>query len=173
LDHAPFGGNIIGYRAASAKYFEKSPKELSWAEAVALAVLPNATGLVMPSFGNLILKKEKQTIKKKIMNEEISESTYELALLEAIISRVYPFRITAPHLLRKIINENKEEKVIKTTIDINIQQYVKSVVKQYVENLRKEGIRNCSAIILETKTGKVKSYIGSQNYFNFEARNGG
>lgn len=169
LDHAPFGGNIRGYRAATEKYFEKSPKELSWAEAAALAVLPNAPGLVTPSSSNEILKQKRNKLLKKLFeNNEINESTYKLALLEPIISSVYPFEITAPHLTRKIISENKNKKVIRTTIDKSIQQYLESVTKQYVENLKKEGIRNCSVIILETKTGKVKSYIGSQDYFGLQ-----
>lgn len=167
LDHAPFGGNIRGYRTATAKYFEKSPKELSWAEAAALAVLPNAPGLVTPSSGNNILKHKRDILLKKLFdNNEINESTYKLAILEPIISKVYPFRIVAPHLTQKIYSETKNTNVISTTIDLNIQQNIESIVKQYSSTLQGEGIRNCAALILETKTGKIKSYIGSQDFFD-------
>ncbi|HAQ38142.1 MAG TPA: penicillin-binding protein 1C, partial [Saprospirales bacterium] len=42
--HAPFGGNIVGYCAASQRYFGKDPELLSWAEAAAIAILPNSPG---------------------------------------------------------------------------------------------------------------------------------
>jgi penicillin-binding protein 1C len=40
--HAPFGGNVVGLEAACWRYFGRDPKELSWAEAAMLAVLPNS-----------------------------------------------------------------------------------------------------------------------------------
>src|SRR5690554_5326523 len=48
LLHAPYGGNIIGYRTASLKYFAKEPEYLTWAEAATLAVLPNNPANVNP-----------------------------------------------------------------------------------------------------------------------------
>ena len=42
LDHAPYGGNVVGYQAAAGRYFRKRPEELTWSEAATLAVLPNA-----------------------------------------------------------------------------------------------------------------------------------
>ncbi|MCP3922001.1 MAG: hypothetical protein GY714_05375, partial [Desulfobacterales bacterium] len=48
LNHAPYGGNTVGYRAASWRYFGKEPEALTWAEAATLAVLPNAPGLISP-----------------------------------------------------------------------------------------------------------------------------
>src|SRR6056297_926851 len=40
--HAPFGGNVVGIEAASWRYFNRDPFNLSVAEAATLAVLPNA-----------------------------------------------------------------------------------------------------------------------------------
>ncbi|HBC17422.1 MAG TPA: penicillin-binding protein 1C, partial [Alcanivorax sp.] len=45
---APFGGNIVGLRAASWRYFGREPRALSWAEAALLAVLPNSPSLIHP-----------------------------------------------------------------------------------------------------------------------------
>ena len=46
LNNAPYGGNIVGYGTASRMYFEKDPKNLSWAECALLAVLPNSPGAI-------------------------------------------------------------------------------------------------------------------------------
>ncbi|NJO68800.1 MAG: hypothetical protein HC830_05530 [Bacteroidetes bacterium] len=70
LDHAPYGSNIIGYRAASARYFRKSPNELSWAEASLLAVLPNAPSLVSPLSNPEVLRKKRNGLLKKLLDKK-------------------------------------------------------------------------------------------------------
>ncbi len=167
LEHAPFGSNIIGYLAASYKYFEKIPQNLSWSEAAAIAVLPNAPGLIVPSSTNQLLKQKRDRLLKKLYKKNvISKSTYHLAIKEPIIKNIYPFEVVAGHFARKVSNENKSKKIIKTTIDIELQRKVEFIVKQYSYVLQNQGIQNCSAIILDTKTGEIKSYIGSQDYFD-------
>jgi penicillin-binding protein 1C len=171
LDHVPFGGNIKGYRAAAEKYFEKTPSELSWAEAAALAVLPNSPGIVNLSSGKDILKQKRDRLLKKLHeNGEIDESAFKLALLEPIISRVYPFRITAPHLTQVIKDKTAEGTYVNTTINKNIQLYVELIAKEQSRSLKREGIRNCAALIMETQTGKIKAYVGSQDYFDADAQ---
>lgn len=63
LDHAPYGGNTVGYRTASWRYFGKEPKALTWAESTTLAVLPNAPGLISPqSNPQLLLNKRNRLL---------------------------------------------------------------------------------------------------------------
>lgn len=169
LSHAPFGGNIRGYEAAAHRYFEKSPAELSWAEAAALAVLPNAPGLITPGSRNNLLKEKRDKLLKILFEEGyIDESSLRLSLLEPTISEEYPFRVSAPHLTQRIYNRNKDGHIITTTIDKEIQNYSELITRQHMTSLNREGIRNCAAIVLETKTGKVRSYIGSQDFYDME-----
>ena len=44
--HAPFGGNVGGLESAAWYYFGRSAAQLSWAECVMLAVLPNSPSLI-------------------------------------------------------------------------------------------------------------------------------
>ena len=44
--HAPFGGNVVGLESAAWYYFGRSAAQLSWAECVMLAVLPNSPSLI-------------------------------------------------------------------------------------------------------------------------------
>jgi penicillin-binding protein 1C len=48
LNHAPFGGPLLGIKAASHAYLGKAPDRLSYAEAAMLAVLPQAPTLLRP-----------------------------------------------------------------------------------------------------------------------------
>lgn len=170
LDHAPFGGNVIGYKAAAERYFEKSPADLSWAEAAALAVLPNAPGMVSPGSDNITLKKKRDWLLKKLNEENIiNNDTYRLAILEPVINKVYTFNNFAPHLSQNIKNAHYKNVEVNTTIDIKTQQYIEMLAKHHIDVLRNEGITNCAAVVLETKTGKVRSYVGSHDYFDVKS----
>ena len=123
LDHAPYGGNVIGYRTASMKFFGKEADELTWSEAATLAVLPNAPGLIYPAKTSSLLKPKRDLLLKKLFEKGfIGEQTYELAMLEPIPDRFISFESIAPHLSRRLKNENPQKKIITTTINEEIQR---------------------------------------------------
>lgn len=68
VDHAPFGGNIVGIQAAALKYFNRQPDELSWAEAALLAVLPNAPALMYPGRNMSGLKGKRDALLRNFTN---------------------------------------------------------------------------------------------------------
>ncbi|MBN2236147.1 MAG: transglycosylase domain-containing protein, partial [Bacteroidales bacterium] len=91
LDNAPFGGNVVGIEAASWRYFERSPFQLSWAETATLAVLPNAPSLIYPGKGQQLLLKKRNSLLQKLFERNIlNEMEYELALLEPLPSKPHP-----------------------------------------------------------------------------------
>ena len=96
--HAPFGGNVVGLQAASLKYFNRSPKELSWAEAALLAVLPNAPSLIYPGKNNLQLKNKRDRLLARMHKYGIiSDDSYELALKEPLPAHLFERPSLAPH----------------------------------------------------------------------------
>lgn len=57
--NAPYGSNVIGAEAAAWRYYGTDSRNLSWAEAASLAILPNAPSLINPGkTGTAFLKKE-------------------------------------------------------------------------------------------------------------------
>lgn len=169
LNHAPYGGNIIGYRTASRRYFDKEPNQLSWAEAATLAVLPNAPGLVSPSANkDILLHKRNGLLKKLLKLEIIDEDIYNLSIKEPLPNREFRFKILAPHLAQKIKSEYHKKNIVNTTIDYKIQSYVERATKNYIAYQRNMGIMNGAVLVTETKTGKVKAYVGSQDFFDFK-----
>ena len=88
LSHAPFGGNVVGVDAAAWRYYKRLPDQLSWAESATLAVLPNAPSLIYPGKNQVRLKKKRNRLLLKLLqNEVIDSGTYELALDEPIPQR--------------------------------------------------------------------------------------
>lgn len=169
LNNAPYGGNIVGYKTASYMYFRKSPKELTWSEAALLAVLPNSPGLmnVEKNRGKLI-EKRNFLLKKLYEKNFINERQYRISLKEPVPDRRYSFPVLAPHLARRLVNENKDKKIIKSTIDSEIQKKTEKAVKDYSEFLKLSGINNTAVLIINNKNYKVTAYAGSQDFYDFE-----
>lgn len=171
LNNAPYGGNIVGYKTASYMYFQKNPKELTWAESALLAVLPNSPGLMSVEKNREKLINKRNSLLKKMYDKNIiDERQYRLSLKEPIPEKRYAFKSLAPHLVRRLINENSD-KIITSTINSELQEKTEKIVKDYSEFLKTQGINNAAALIIDNKTYEVKVYAGSQNFYDF-SRNG-
>ena len=101
LDHAPYGGNVVGYRAAALRFFRKSPDQLTWAEAALLAVLPNAPGKISPQTNPDLLKKKRDALLSAMHGAGYFDAeTLYLAKKESVPRKSHPFPMLAPHLAR-------------------------------------------------------------------------
>lgn len=159
--NAPFGGNVVGLDAASWRYFNRKPSDLSWAESATLAVLPNAPNLIYPGKNqHKLLVKRNRLLKKLLTKKVIDSLTYQLAVLEKLPQKAYAIPQIAPHLLQKI-NKKNNGKFIKTTIDKKLQVQTNTIVKNHYNQLSKNGIYNISVLVLDVKTRQVLSYVGN------------
>ena len=169
LDHAPYGGNVIGYRTASMKYFGKEASELTWSEASTLAVLPNAPGLIYPTKTSSLLRSKRDLLLKKLFEKGIiEEQTYHLAMLEPIPDRFLTFESIAPHLARKLRNDNPALKIISTTINDEVQRQCNQIAARYGNSYSLYGIYNLAILVVDTQSGAVKAYIGSPEFFDYD-----
>jgi penicillin-binding protein 1C len=168
LNHAPYGGNIVGIQAAALRYFGKSVEQLTWTEAATLAVLPNAPGLISPTANPNLLKQKRDRLLGKLLQRGVIDSeTYRHSLLEPLPAREILFPFHAPHLTRSLRNNYQKMKpVVQTTINKGLQIKVEELLREQVRYLSRYGIRNGAAIVVETKSGKVRVYVGSQNFFD-------
>ena len=161
LDNAPYGGNIIGYQAASLRYFQKKPEQLTWAEAATLAVLPNAPGLMSPlSNKNRLIQKRNNLLKALFIDNLLDKDMYRLAINEPIPEVISLVNILAPHLSQLLKTRlAKDISIIRTTINKNYQQDLEELVKTHAKYLNLKGIKNVSVLVVDTKSGEVKVYI--------------
>ncbi|MGQ9630446.1 MAG: penicillin-binding protein 1C [bacterium] len=175
LDHAPYGGNIIGYRIASLKYFGKNPEALTWGEAAILAVLPNAPGLVSPTIDReKLTQKRNRLLGALLEGGKIDCETYQLALLEPVPEDTLLFPIYAPHLAQSLKDRFEKNPghagIVRTTIIREHQQNLEEMVRQHMKHLSSRGIRNGAALVVETESGKVRAYVGSQDFFDWGSK---
>lgn len=168
LNHAPYGGNIVGYQAASWRYFHKAPAQLTYSEAALLAVLPNAPGLINPVVNAGRLKHKRDALLRSLHEAGIIDSeTCQLALLEPVPITTHPFDLHAPHLSQYLKDRQKNKNaIIRTTLNKQDQIRVEELLRNHIEYLARQGIRNGAALVVETRSGKVHAYVGSQGFMD-------
>ena len=159
--YAPFGGNVVGLDVASWRYFGVQPHQLSWAESATLAVLPNAPALIYPGKNQQLLLQKRNRLLKKLLEEEVIDSlTYDLSITEALPQKPFPLPQVAPHLLQKVVQENKGKR-IKTTVRYELQKNVNAIVERNYQILRQNQVHNAAVMVMDVETREILAYVGN------------
>lgn len=165
LNLVPYGGNIEGVKAASLLYFNKNPDHLSLAEITALSIIPNKPGVMVPGRHNDFIVKERNRWLQRFAERKVfTDKEIEDALAEPMDA----FRHTVPHYIPHLAYKLKKQggDIIRTTIDLNTQLKTEKLVEDYVRAQRLKNIRNASVVIIDNKTHKVISYVGSSGFWD-------
>lgn len=150
---APFGGNVVGLKAAAWRYFGRSADNLSWAESAMLAVLPNAPSLIHLGKNRELLLKKRNRLLDKMAHDGIFDATEcELAKEESLPDMPYPMPMLAPFLL---------DYIEQTTIDYELQQRLLSIGEQHNKVFRSNKVENIAALVVDVKSGNVVGYMGN------------
>jgi penicillin-binding protein 1C len=159
--NAPFGGNTVGLEAAAWRYYGKSSSDLTWAEAAALAILPNSPSLVYPGKNQEILKKRRNELLRRLCERQYFDSlTLILSLDEPLPGEPGQLPSRAPHLTDYFYKKARGSRV-KTTIDPALQQRVRDIINTHQKDLENNFIFNSACLIIEVETGNVLAYVGN------------
>lgn len=162
--NAPFGGNVVGLDAAAWRYYGRNANQLSWGEMTVLAVLPNQPSLVYPGKNSPRLLEKRNRLLDKLQSRGIFDiQTCELSKDEPLPGAPHGIPGITPHLLNRAINEGKGGERIRTTIDMELQQNLNLIVKNYHGVLSQNEIHNMAVLILDVNAGEVMAYTGNSD----------
>ncbi len=165
--HAPFGGNVVGIRAAAWRYFGRSPERLSWAENAMLAVLPNNPALVHPGKNRARLLEKRNRLLDRMEEQGVLDSlTCTLSKAEPLPPKPHPIPLHAPHLLYRARAEAREASarqaaLTRTTLDKNLQIRASQILEHHSRRMAESEIHNAAAMIMDVETGHVLAYVGN------------
>lgn len=163
LNLVPYGGNLEGVKSASVLYFKKSPDHLSLAEITALSIIPNRpSSLVMGKNNDLIIKERNRWLNYFAKEKVFTKKEISDALNEPLIAE----RTEVPKLMPQFSYKLKKTgaAIIKTNIVLNTQLKTEKLVQDYVRELYAKNIRNASVMIIDNRTHKVITYVGSADF---------
>lgn len=178
LNNIAYGGTAWGVQSAAQKYFGKDISQIDLAEAGLLAGLPSAPSVYSP-FMDKEVAKQRQKIVLDRMTELgfITKEQSDEAFARELVFVLQTEYIRAPHFVNHVQNELIDlygkrmvyfgGLTIKTTLDLDIQEKVQTIVTDEVE---KSGpalnISNGATAVLDAKSGGILAYVGSKDYFS-------
>ncbi len=183
LNEAPYGGNAVGVAAASQIYFGKEPKDLSLAECVLLAGLPQSPSRYSPYSGSnkkAYLPRAKE-VSRRLREDGIISKEMETEVnsqLDIIQFRgLGSNKIKAPHFVmyvKQLLEDKYGSSIldtgglkVTTSLNWDIQQKAEAAVKEEVDKVTGSlNIKNGASVILDTNNGEVLSMVGSKNFFD-------
>ncbi|AMP09746.1 penicillin-binding protein 1C [Collimonas arenae] len=173
LNLAPYGGNIEGVAAASLIYFHKRAEHLTLPEILTLAVIPqnpSKRGGMSRLGGGLQQEKTRDQARKRLAEiwlDKHPEARRYKADLEARVplysTGSVPF--LAPHVSDYLLR-TKPAGEIWSSIDLPLQGTLERILGQFVANHRGVGVNNAAAMLIDRRSGEVRSVVGSANYFD-------
>ena len=163
LNHVPYGGNIEGVKSAAVLYFQKNPWHLSLAEVMALSVIPNRpNSLVMGRDNERIVGERNRWLQYFREQRIFAEADIKDAMDEPLAA----FRHAAPQELPHLSYQLKKsgQPIIHTWISRNTQFKVEKLLGDYVRGLQFQHIHQAAAIVIDNRTNRVISYVGSADF---------
>ena len=154
LNLAPFRGELQGIGAAAAGLFGKLPHGLNQGEAIVLASLlrgPNAPAEVVA----------RRSCELAAQMQARVGCAYLQGLSAQALSARSPFSEAAlapalPALLPLKAGEQR-----KTTLDADLQGYVRDVLERQIDGLRERNVNDAAAVVLDNASGAVLAYVGN------------
>ena len=106
LNRLPYGHGMVGPEAAARAYFGVASKDLSWAQAAFLAVLPRAPSYLDPyTHLERVVKRQRALLGELHADGHLSALEHQRAQAEPIALRPLERPFLAPHLVDTLIAE--------------------------------------------------------------------
>lgn len=174
----PMGGNVVGIDAAAWRYLGHSAANLTWAQAATFAVLPNRPALQNLDRGRRELQNRRDLLLRRLYYQGIIDSlSLQSSLQESLPTGRRPLPFSAPHFCHFVAGKSSIA-LLETSLDLNLQKSAERLAREYISNRAVawgSSLSQVSALVMETKTGAVRAWVGAANYWDTTAlgRNNG
>jgi penicillin-binding protein 1A len=175
FNRAYLGAGARGFEAAAQRYFGKSAKDVTAAEAAMLAGLLKAPSTYAPT-GSIDRARDRAAVVIGLMEDQ-----GYLTKAEADEARAYPATLskaakqasggyfadwvmeTTPDYLAR---DTTEDVIIETTLDQDMQKKAEEALAWVFDNKLKEGSKAQAAIVVMSADGAVRAMVGGRNIPN-------
>ncbi len=184
LNESPYGGRRNGAESAAQTYFGKTAKDLTLAEASLLAAVPQNPSVYNPynAAGHPGLINRQHLVldamaKEGFITEQERDAAKKVAVLDTLKPESDQFAgIKAPHFVLAVRTQLQQELgaatvgkgglVVKTTLDIRIQEKLEAEMKSFFDSGVPEanGISNGAATVEDTQSGQIVALLGSRDF---------
>lgn len=180
LNTVYFGEGAFGVQEAAETYFNENASDLDLAQSALLAAILPAPSALSPISGNRERAFDRQAIVLSLMEEQgyITEEQKTQAQNQNLVfnDQVEDETLKAPHFALmvkdELIRRYGEQEIansgykVKTTIDLEWQEYAETTVKNQIQRLAGSDVTNGAAVALDPKLGEILALVGSHDWFD-------
>ncbi|MGL4858263.1 MAG: penicillin-binding protein 1C, partial [Enterobacteriaceae bacterium] len=172
LNTAPYGRNIESIGAASLIYFNKAPADLTLAEALTLAVVPQSPYYRIDKTTGIVGKKLQASRNRLFARWKAlygaDKSQDALFHLPLAMRQPEQMPFIAPHFVEQLQRQYRLQAyrpaAVTTTLDTALQRIVQTQVNAFIQRHQQQGIRNAAVLLLDRRDMGVRALVGSANY---------
>lgn len=175
LNRVYFGGGAYGIEAASQRYFDKSARELSVAEAAVIAGLLKAPSKYSPTASpSAAINRARVVLANMVDAGLLSQEDVRKAALDRIVFAdrkspsdasgiEYAIDFVLEHL-PPLVGSGHAEVIVETTLDADLQRRSFDIVsKSFSRQGEALGVSQAGVVVLDTDGG-IRAMIGGRNY---------
>ncbi|MEI6032803.1 MAG: transglycosylase domain-containing protein [Verrucomicrobiae bacterium] len=162
MNRLDYGNRRIGPVAAAFAYFGKPPSELTFAESVYLAGIPQSPSRLNPwKNPQQALARYSRNIQRLAKAGLLPEGQGSLLASPPVPGRHDPVA-AAPHFTREAMARLRPgDSSRRSTLDLDLQAVAERIVEAARPALVKVGASGCGAVILDNATGGVRAMVSS------------
>lgn len=175
LNRVYFGGGAYGIESASQRFFDKSARELSVAEAAVIAGLLKAPSKYSPSANPGAARARGRAVLAKMKDAGVITADQERAARAEVVqfasgrtaSESIGTEYAVDAVLEKLpslVNETQADLVVETTIDADIQRRANDVVRRELVLQGSLLSANQAAVLVLDPEGGIRAMIGGRTY---------
>lgn len=177
LNRVYFGSGAYGVEAAAQRYFDKSARALTIAEAAIVAGLLKAPSRYSPLTSPVAARRRGRSVLFKMLRAKVlSKKKFDLALNEPIRfvkrNRSKHENIASyavDYVLAKmpqLITGNHKEIVVETTFDADLQSVAKKTVSKVLRDKGNSVRANQAALVVLDTAGAIRAMVGGRSYLS-------
>ncbi len=166
MNRAPYGNGCLGITAAADHYFDRTPAQLSPAEAALLAALPRAPSLLDPRRDpDRARARAHRVLRRMHAARWLTEAELERALADPLRLAVRPGTFAAPHAVDWVAPSLPPAAgVARLTIDRDLTARLTEVLAESLAPHRLATPPHGAIAILDHRSGEVLALVGSPDY---------
>ncbi len=175
LNRVYFGGGAYGIEAAAQRYYDKSARALSIAEAAVIAGLLKAPSRFSPAASPTAARRRGRSVLAKMLRANvITQAQYKRAMKQPVrfAKRKASHKRSAAayavdYVLARmpsLITGNHREIVVETTLDADLQKTATKTVQRYLAKKGKALRANQAALVLMDANGAIRAMVGGRSY---------
>jgi len=166
LNRSSYGNRRLGPEAATRAYFGKAARDLTLAEAIYLAGLPQAPTRFNPwRHPELAAAKYERSLARLAQLGVIARDDQLLLQKSPPIAHRFDPPHLAPHFVDAVAAQRPGLRgPIKTTLDVDLQLNAEQLLRSHLAAMNRHDIAQAAMVILDNDTGAVRAMVGSDNY---------